>query len=524
MGNVNGSSTNGLLWTNGTTSLNVLFTVAGTYKVKQYISNDRCGVDSIEEEICVRNPPTASFTMDKKSGCVPAIVNINNTSPVGTCGGEKYSWNILYADVENCGTSNGATYTNGTNNTSKNPHISFSTPGQYIIELTVSAMASGCPSPIARDTFYVTAKPTASIPTIATVCAGNSIAPAASVKNCYAAQTVAYSWQFTGGAPAASTSSNPGNILYNTPGSFSIKLDVTNECGTATANATVNISGKPVANAGTDKIVCSNKTAQLGTPGSTFTYGWKPSTYLNSSSIADPIITPVYDGPSADTTLQYVLTVSAGANCVSTDTVLVAVKKSPLVSVFPVNTSICSGSSALLTASGADTYSWSPTAGLNQGNQAAVTASPASTTTYTVTGSLANGCTSTASATVSVVSFTAANAGPDKNYCSGQSVTIGSTNAGMNYSWSPATGLSNANSAVATVNYAYTGNNPDTVLQYVLTASAGASCASTDTVLVTVKRTPKTIVSPISRDICPGGAGQLSAGGAPSGAWAPSGG
>jgi len=48
---------------------------------------------------------------------------------------------------------------------------------------------------------------------------------------------------------------------------------------------------------------------------------------------------------------------------------------------------ICSGSSTNLSASGAVTYSWSPTTGLTDPNIANPVASPTSTTTYTVTGS-----------------------------------------------------------------------------------------------------------------------------------------
>jgi gliding motility-associated-like protein len=520
LGSLNNATLNGELWTNGTTSLNVTFTVPGIYKVKQYLSNDRCGVDSIEETICVRNPPTASFTMDKKNGCSPAVVNINNTSPVGPCAGEKYNWNVVFSDYENCGSSNGASYTNNTNSTSKNPQISFSKPGRYIIELTVSTAASGCPSPVARDTFYVTAKPTATIPAIAAICAGNTIAPKATVSNCYATQAAAYSWQFTNGVPATSTGADPGSILYNAQGSYAIKLDVTNECGTTTANTTVNITSKPVASAGADKIICSGKTTQLGSTGSGYTYSWKPSTYLNSNTIADPTVTPVYNGPSSDTLLQYVLTVSAGSNCVSTDTVLLTVRRSPVVIVSPTAISICTGGSAQLTASGADTYSWNPASGLNPVNQATVTASPAVSTQYIVTGSLANGCSNTASVNVNVVSFTPANAGADKNYCSGLSTIIGTTGAGMNYSWSPTTGLSDPGNAVTTVNFVNNGNS-DTTLRYVLTASAGANCTGTDTVLVTVKRSPKTVVAPLSTDICPGGTAQLVASGGSSYKWTP---
>lgn len=62
---------------------------------------------------------------------------------------------------------------------------------------------------------------------------------------------------------------------------------------------------------------------------------------------------------------------------------------------------ICPSSSATITASGADTYSWSPAIGLSATNTAVVDASPANPTVYTVTGTDIFGCTATAQTTVS---------------------------------------------------------------------------------------------------------------------------
>ena len=58
----------------------------------------------------------------------------------------------------------------------------------------------------------------------------------------------------------------------------------------------------------------------------------------------------------------------------------------PKPDITPSAPSICLGGSVLLTASGLNDYSWTPSAGLNVTNLAAVTASPTSTTTYTVSG------------------------------------------------------------------------------------------------------------------------------------------
>lgn len=71
----------------------------------------------------------------------------------------------------------------------------------------------------------------------------------------------------------------------------------------------------------------------------------------------------------------------------------------PVVSVnsVPANATICSGSSASLTASGANTYAWSTGA-----TSATVTVSPTSTQTYLVVGSSAGGCQDTTAFTVTV--------------------------------------------------------------------------------------------------------------------------
>jgi hypothetical protein len=68
----------------------------------------------------------------------------------------------------------------------------------------------------------------------------------------------------------------------------------------------------------------------------------------------------------------------------------------------PNDGTICIGSSAELTASGATTYQWTPAATLSSSSGTTVTATPVVTTTYTVTGTEFEGCTNTATFTVTV--------------------------------------------------------------------------------------------------------------------------
>ncbi|PKP48783.1 MAG: hypothetical protein CVT95_04020, partial [Bacteroidetes bacterium HGW-Bacteroidetes-12] len=95
--------------------------------------------------------------------------------------------------------------------------------------------------------------------------------------------------------------------------------------------------------------------------------------------------------------ITYTYTSSSG--CVYDVTAIIEVVNSTInLSVTASTTSICTGESVTLTASGATTYVWNP--GNFLGNPYVV--SPTTTTTFTVTATDVNGCTATSSVTVTV--------------------------------------------------------------------------------------------------------------------------
>jgi gliding motility-associated-like protein len=110
----------------------------------------------------------------------------------------------------------------------------------------------------------------------------------------------------------------------------------------------------------------------------------------------------------------------------------------PVISVGPAT--ICAGQGATLTASGANTYIWSPAATLSSSTGSSVTSAPLSTTTYTVTGDL-NGCTASAQVTVTVNPLPVLSVASNISLCIGDSATIVASGANT-YTWSPATALS----------------------------------------------------------------------------------
>jgi hypothetical protein len=141
----------------------------------------------------------------------------------------------------------------------------------------------------------------------------------------------------------------------------------------------------------------------------------------------------------------------------------------------------CPNDNIQLTATGANTYSWSPTTGLSNANIANPMCSVTTTTTYVVTGTI-NGCTNTDTATVTVnsgftpdVSISASQNG----VCSGTNITFNATptNGGPtpSYQWKVNGANVGTNSDVFSTS---TLNNGD-VITCVMTSSLSGCLTST---------------------------------------------
>lgn len=129
-------------------------------------------------------------------------------------------------------------------------------------------------------------------------------------------------------------------------------------------------------------------------------YTWSPSTYLNTTTGPVVMATPTASGMY---TYRVTGSIASGSGvCTAYSTVSFIVNNIPSVSITPPSASIILGNSIALTASGATTYVWSPSTGLNVTTGSRVVASPPSTTLYTVTGYNDGGCFDTAAVLVSV--------------------------------------------------------------------------------------------------------------------------
>ena len=123
---------------------------------------------------------------------------------------------------------------------------------------------------------------------------------------------------------------------------------------------------------------------------------WKLFVYDRANSNTGSIISWSISFPS------YSVNSTLVCDPVLSSATIVTVNPLPVISISPSNPVICSNAGITLNASGASTYSWSPSTGLNTTTGPTVTANPTSATTYTVVGTDANTCSSTGSVTVNI--------------------------------------------------------------------------------------------------------------------------
>ena len=211
----------------------------------------------------------------------------------------------------------------------------------------------------------VTVSPTPTISVVGgVICTGGSFTFSPSGANTYT---------YSGGqivSPAVTTS-------YTITGTSTAGCVSQNAVATITVanNLTVIITGA--------NTVCAGSPINL-TAGGAATYTW--NTGATTTTIAPT--------PTVNTT--YTVTGASGS-CSNTAVKSVTVNSLPTISASTSNTLICTGQSATLTASGANTYTWNPGgAGTN------ISVSPTVTTTYTITGTSALSCNNTSTFTQSV--------------------------------------------------------------------------------------------------------------------------
>jgi len=276
-----------------------------------------------------------------------------------------------------------------------------------------------------------------------------------------------WNWQFAVGAPsgtctpATSTLQNR-TVVYNTPGTYTVKLTVSNAYGSdteekinyitvipATSPLTVTASAQP-------SNVCAGSTVQLNaipTGGSgTYTYSWSSNPQGFTSTLQNPTATPTNN-------TTYIVTVTSGS---STASASCSVTVDPLPSTpndinGPV--SVCIGSTnisySVTSIPNATGYVWTAPSGFvivsgqNTNNLIVNIGPTASSGNITVAGTNSCGSGPSKSLAVTVNPALVVSAGSTQTISSGSTTTLnGSVSGGSgnySYSWQPSSLLQNPN-------------------------------------------------------------------------------
>jgi PKD repeat protein len=293
-----------------------------------------------------------------------------------------------------------------------------------------------------------------------------------------------WNWSMPGSSTPTSSVANP-TVTYASSGVYTVTLVSTNGFGSsAPMTKTIQVNALPVVTAtSASSALCIGQTMTL-TAGGASTYSW--STGASTSTIA---VTPTVNA-------SYTVTGTNANGCKNTAVKSITVNALPTVSITGGTSAVCNGSTVALTGTGANTYSWSTSA-----TTTSIAVTVTANATYSVVGTNTNGCSNSATKTVSV-NPTATIAATSGAICPGNSFTISPSGAST---------------------YTYSGGSqvvsPSSTTSYTVTGTSSLGCSAVPAV-ITVTVTPTLSVTITgSNTTCSGNPVVLSANGASTYTW-----
>ncbi len=418
--------------TNGTLAISVTPSTTTTYSV---LGTTTAGCYAMGSNTVVVNP-TPSITASSSSICAGQQVTLTALPASST-----YSWIPL-----------GVTGQTATGAPSGNTTYTLISPQgstcQALFTVTVTAI----------PVLTITASPTL-------ICQGGS-------STLTATGATSYTWSSAASGNTAVVSPTITTIFTAT--------GTTNGC---TATKTINIPvNTTVSIAATNTLLCSGNPATLTASGAS-TYTWLTTPVVNTTSIT---VTP---SVNTNYTVNATTTVAAGS-CTSSAVISISVNATPTVNVSSSPSVICGTTTpvtATITATGANTYSWNPSAT----GPTVTNVNPTASTNYTVTGTT-NGCSNIKTFTLVVApipTITVANT----TMCVGQTKTLTATGAGTGGTYTWVAGPTSSLYAVS----------PATTTTYSVSGTSSVGCTSTVTATtVTVSPNPTVGFSQSTSSLC----------------------
>ena len=479
-------------WSNGTTGPSVSAS-PGTYIVTA--SDGTCSSKDTVQVLAGTNTPAAAFTM--QYSCSGLGVQFTNQSTIVGGTMSSYTWN----------------FGDGNSVSSLSPSHTYAAVGTYQVMLIAQAVG-GCVDTTIQTLNLVNDEPNALF-SLANACVGSQVNFTNQSNSISAISN--YAWDF--GDATSSNVPSPAHV-YNTVGNYQIKLVIVNANGcTDSVTHPVTIFALPVPNAGNNATICEGDLATLtGSGGGS--YLWNPGnlsgssisvsppqtitytltvTDLNGCEAQDvvdvivnriPVINPMNDQSICDggavtftanavgnpsylwspggagtrvltvnppSSTSYTVLITNSDGCTVTDTVNVTVNPNPAAQGNGTNVSCFGLYDGTVSAQGSlgtppYTYWWSG------GGGSSSTVSALGAGNYSVQVTDVNGCTATATVTISEPTALVLQSSRSDALCNGSSdgtasITASGGTPGYTYLWSPNGITSSAISGLSMGNY-----------------------------------------------------------------------
>lgn len=324
---------------------------------------------------------------------------------------------------------------------------------------------------------HFTAEPSCSIstsytsPAIPVVSAGNdSDICQGGTANLTASGATTYTWDNGAGTGDNVSVSPMQTTTYTVTGT-------TNGC-TATDQVTVTVNSDLVLTMSPDVEICQGESATITVSGGD-SYVWDNNLGTGSSHTVSPVATTTYSVTGTDVN-----------GCMGTGQVVVTVN--PLPVVYASSVATCESESVVITAAGAQAYTWSPSIHLSSTTGEMVTFTPGDSRIYTIVGIDGNGCEGSTTVSVTVHPNPVIEAGNDVIECEGNQITLSATGAGPGgqYTWD---------------NYVVNGVPfipPVGSTVYSVVATTAQGCTGTDALTVTVDALPEISFTAVQDQNC----------------------
>lgn len=434
----------------------------------------------------------APFTTTNNTGAT-IVSNIVVTPTLGSCVGSTQSFNISITPVPTVdpildqvlcanlattavnftGSAAGATYNwtnnntsiglaaNGTGNIASFTALNIGASSE-VATIVVTPVLGSCTG--ADETFTITVEPVPAVDPISDqeLCVGESTTAIN-----FTGSTLGANYTWTNSQPGIGlAASGTGDInsfvtTNNTGSPIIADIVVTpdaNGCAGPQMNFSITVNPLPVVDAGVDQIVCEGTLVTLSGSGA-LTYVW-------NNGVTDGVAFTQAPGM-----VTYTVTGTDVRGCVNTDQVDVTVNANPIIDA-GLDQIVCYGASVTLSATGANSYSWS------NGVQDGIAFTPGvGTLVYTVVGTDLNGCVGSDDVSVTVNQLPNVYAGADFIVCEGSSITLNGSGA-QSYVWS--------NGVIDGVSFVQSPGS----YSFTVTGTDANGCVNTDEINVVVEGLP----------------------------------